>query len=213
MVRCAGGKVCSNLRELLEAARSVPDAVLEHHMMRCALEDYFELYEFPNDFARWCWNSLGDQALGEQLGLIDPYQQSSLVELRATLVNLIEDRLWHLQQVPWCRKGMELHLLESRLVVYDTGERIDTVASLAEALERMSLRSIYYHVHEAHRRSGHSDDFSLWLETLGTSRALVEKIRSIDFYFLNLGQLREEILQALRQYLAAPAVLQREAVP
>ena len=59
LVRCATGRVCSNLRELLEAIRTVPDAVLEHHMMRCALEDHFELHEFPNDLARWCWTRLG----------------------------------------------------------------------------------------------------------------------------------------------------------
>ena len=38
-------------------------------MMRCALEDHFELYEFPNDLARWCWDSLGDQELAEELAL------------------------------------------------------------------------------------------------------------------------------------------------
>lgn len=32
LVRYATGRSCSNLRELLEAIRSVPDAVLEHHM-------------------------------------------------------------------------------------------------------------------------------------------------------------------------------------
>ena len=73
LARLATGRSCSNLRELLEAIRTVPDTVLEHHMMRCALEDHFELDEFPNEFARWCWDSLGDHLLGEQLALIDPY--------------------------------------------------------------------------------------------------------------------------------------------
>jgi hypothetical protein len=39
--------------------------------MRCALEDHFELDEFRNEFARWCWESLGDHLLGEQLAHID----------------------------------------------------------------------------------------------------------------------------------------------
>ncbi len=53
LTRCATGRVCTNLRELFDALRVVPDAVIEHHMYRCALEDHFELYEFPNDLARW----------------------------------------------------------------------------------------------------------------------------------------------------------------
>ena len=76
LARCAIGQSCSNLRELLTALHSVPDNVLEHHMLRCPLEDHFELYEFPNDLARWCWDALGDHVIGEQLGLVDPYRHS-----------------------------------------------------------------------------------------------------------------------------------------
>ena len=139
LIRCATGRVCSNLRELLDAIRTVSDAVLEHHMMRCALEDHFELHEFPNDLARWCWTSLGDHVLGEQLGLVDPYHLPSTAGLRALLVNLIEDRLWGLDHVPWSRPGLELQLIESRLIAYDTGERIFTPAALVEAIERMPV--------------------------------------------------------------------------
>ncbi len=200
LARCAAGRVCSNLRELLEAVRSVPEVVLEHHMMRCALEDYFELYEFPNHLAHWCWNALGDHVLGEQLGLVDPYQHPSMEALRTTLVSMIEDRLWGLERVPWCRPGMELHLVQSRLVTYDTGERILTPAALAEAIERMSTRSLFYHVHEARRRTaGSTDDFSSWLEAFGVDAALVGRLRRIDFYFLNLNQLRQEFSRVFQE--------------
>ena len=205
LVRCASGRVCSNLRELLEAVRTVPEAVLEHHMMRCALEDYFELNEFPNDLARWSWFALGDQALGESLSLVDPYRYSEIAELRSALVNLVEDRLWGLDRVPWCRPGLELHLVHSRLVAYDTGERIPSPAALAEAMERMPLGSLFYHVHEARRRTaGRSDDFSQWLENFGAAPGLVARIRAIDFYFLNLSQLRQELCQVLGQSLHDP---------
>ncbi|MHB1035879.1 MAG: DUF5752 family protein [Pirellulales bacterium] len=208
LVRCATGRACSNLRELLDVVRTVPDAVLEHHMMRCTLEDHFELHEFPNDLARWCWAVLGDNVLGEQLALVDPYRQASTGALRATLVNVIEDRLWGLDHVPWCRPGMELYLVESHLIAYDTGERIMTTAALAEAVERMSLRSLFYHVHDARRRTaGQSDDFSSWLERLGADACLVATLRGIDFYFLNLSQLRQALIEAFQHYIAeAPPV-------
>jgi hypothetical protein len=208
MVRCATGRACSNLRELLEAIRTVPDTVLEHHMMRCALEDHFELHEFPNDLARWCWTVLEDNVLGEQLGLVDPYRQSSTAGLRAALVNVIEDRLWGLDHTPWCRPGMELHLVESHLIAYDTGKRISTPAALVEAIQRMSLRSLFYHVHDARRRTaGQSDDFSQWLEKGGAEASLITALRGIDFYFLNLSQLRQALNDAFHRYVAeAPPV-------
>jgi len=212
LVRCATGRTCSNLRELLEALHTVRDAVLQHHMMHCALEDHFELHEFPNDLARWCWTVLGDNVLGEQLALVDPYRQPSPAALRAALIDVIEDRLWGLDRVPWCRPGLELHLVESRLIAYDTGERVSTPAALKEALERISLRSLFYHVHDARRRTlGQADDFSMWLEKCGAEASLVTALRGIDYYFLNLRQVQQAMIEAFRQYVAEAPPVARSA--
>jgi hypothetical protein len=210
LVRCALGRTVTNLRELLDGVRTTSDAAIEHHMVRCALDDHFELYEFPNDLARWCREALGDAALGEELGLIDPYQHASVASLRAALANAIEERLWGLERVPACPPGLELHLIESRLVAYDTGERFSTPAALAAALPLLSKRSLFYHVHEARRRSPERfDDFSGWLEQYGADAALVAKLRAIDFYFLNLNQLRREIIEVFRQYLPEPEAVMK----
>jgi hypothetical protein len=148
--------------------------------------------------------------LGEQLGLVDPYKHPTIAALRAALVNVLEDRLWGLERVPWCRPGLELHLVESHLIAYDTGERVSTPAGLVEAVERMSLRSLFFHVHEARRRTaGGTDDFSLWLESCGADPPLVARLRAIDFYFLNLSQLRQEILDVFRQHLLEVAAAAR----
>src|SRR6516225_3486059 len=103
LARYAIGRSCNNLRELLEAIRTVPDMVLEHHMMRCALEDHFELHEFPNDLARWCWEALGDRTLAEELSLIDPYSSPAIRDLRNTLVNALEEQLWGREHTHGCR--------------------------------------------------------------------------------------------------------------
>jgi hypothetical protein len=202
LTRFALGKYCSNLRELLEAMRTVPDPVLEHHLIRCVLDDHFELNEFPNDLARWCWEGLGDQVLAEQLGLLDPYQSGGITAARAAIVDAVEDRLWTLERVPWCRPGRELHLVQSRVISYDSGEHFTTPAALAEAFPRIPLRSIFYHVHEAHRRGdGGSDDFSSWLELAGAKPEMVRQWRAVDFYFRNLTQLRHEYVAIFRQHL------------
>jgi hypothetical protein len=208
LARMPIGRSCSNLRELLEAIRTVPDMVIEHHMTRCALEDHFDLYEFPNDLARWCWDMLGDHVLAEELGLVDPYQHASIESLRAELVNLIEGRVWGLDRMPTCQPGLELHLVGSRLVAYDTGERLPTPAALFETLPRLSLRSFFYHVHNARRRSlGRTDDFSNWLECYGADPSLVARLRGIDVYFLNLDQLRDQMVEAFRDYSSNPEVV------
>ncbi len=202
LVRQATGSSCSNLRELLGVVRSAPDGVIEHHLMRCVLENDFELHEFPNDFARWCWNALGDHALGEELGLIDPYRHATMPMLRATLEDTIDRQLWTTGATFAARPGLELHLVESRLVAYDTGVRLTTPRALLAALPAMPVRALFYHVHDARRRTeGRTDDFSAWLESGGADDALVAAVRHIDFYFLNLNQLRDELIRTLQQHL------------
>ena len=102
--------------------------------------------------------------MAEELALLNPYSCADIEALRTELVNVIEDHVWALDRIPWSRPGLELPLVESRLVAFDTGERFSTLSRLAEALPRMSRRSLFYHVHEAFRRNG-VDDFSSWLES------------------------------------------------
>jgi hypothetical protein len=178
--------------------------------MHCVLEDHFELYEFPNDLARWCWEALGDRLLGEQLGLIDPYRHASMAALRATLIDVIEERLWGSERVAWCRPGLELYLLDSRLVAYDTGQSFATPVAMAEAVDRISLYSLYFHVHEGRRRTaGRTDDFSEWLANYGADPKLVEDLRKLDFYALNLSQLRLAIQEVFRRHMTLEPILQK----
>ena len=67
-----------------------------------------------------------------------------------------------------------MYLIGSRLIAYDTGERVETPAALVDAIEDMSPRSLFFHVHDARRRTaGQSDDFSLWLEQCGAEASLI----------------------------------------
>ena len=98
----------------------------------------------------------------------------------------------------------------SSVIAYDTGERFATPAGLAASVPTMPRRSLFYHFHEARRRSAERiDDFSLWLEQYGADPPLVAKLRAIDFYFLNLNQLRREIIEAFRQYLPEPEAVMK----
>ena len=100
--------------------------------------------------------------------------------------------------------------MESRLVAYNTGQVFETPVALAEAVGRLPLRSLFCHVHEARRRTGgQTDDFSHWLAAYGADAALVDHLRKIDFYALNLSQLRTAIQEVLQLHLGMdPALLQ-----
>ena len=136
LVRCATGRVCSNLRELLEAVRTRagrgPGA--SHDALRPG--GPFRTARVSQRLGPLVLDGPGRQRAGRTTGPGRPLPAAVDRGPAAALVNMIEDRLWGLDRVPWCRPGLELHLVESRLIAYDTGERIATPAALLEAIER-----------------------------------------------------------------------------
>ena len=187
LARRAVGQSCSNLRELLTALRNVPDNVLEHHMLRCPLEDHFELYEFPNDLARWCWDALGDHVVGEQLGLVDPYRHPSHVGPACQTRGDYRKSAVDYRNV--CRgaaPGSELHLWPA-CGGLRYGQHITTPVELAEAITEFA-RSLFFHVQKPTPHGRAVDDFSHWLAQYGRTHRWSTNCGTIDFYALNLSQ-------------------------
>ena len=60
-------------------------------------------------------------------------------------------------------------------------------------------------------RAGRSDDFSNWLESYGADPALVARLRKIDAQFLNLNQVRDQIIDAFRECLPVPQPMLKAA--
>ena len=213
LVRCATGRVCSNLRELLEAVRTVPDAVLEHHMMRCALEDHFELHEFPNDLARWCWTVLGRQRAGRTTGRGRP--------LPATVDGRLARGAGQRDRGPAVGPGPRA------VVPPGPGTAPDRIAAdrLRHGRAHLSRRRPSWRPSSGCRRGrcsststmrgggrpGNRTISPLWLEKCGADASLVATLRGIDFYFLNLSQLRQALVEAFRHYVAEAPPVARSA--
>lgn len=194
-----------NLRELRERIAAAPESVLYHHFFETRLRPTFDDPFYRNDFAVWANMRLRDPILAERLGIIDPYAFDSIEMLRASVLEIIDDRLAEAMFLPWTAPGQEFFFMEARTVVFDTGERLQHPRELAAAIRRMSSGSIYYHFLEGRRRPPHGkDDFTTWLweeeKFAGYSRA----IGSIDFYFRGLPQIREALVAAIEKVEDAP---------
>jgi len=57
------------------------------------LRSTFDNPDDRNDFAVWSKLYLGDRVLAERLGILDPYEYSSLGELRGATLEVIDERL------------------------------------------------------------------------------------------------------------------------
>jgi hypothetical protein len=193
------GLRAGNLRELIDRVRSVPLEVIHHHLHRTPLSHRFGVWDYPNDFALWAARSLEDLALAEKLASLDPYAFTSLEATREAIVDLLEEHLDGLPNVPWSRPGFEFHFATGYFIALPGEREVWTVAELRNALSEVPLSSLYYHFHEARLRvaGDESDDFSRWIEEQFGAHPAVAPLRGIDFFFYSLEDLRQRILMIL----------------
>ncbi len=180
--------------------RTVPGAVIYHHTHHFLVQHQYLSPEPPNDFAYWVSNILLEERLGEELAAVDVLRFSTVRDLRNALVQVIQgflDRSSNLRTAP---PGEEFHFMQSVSYVIPTGIRVTSLAEFREGLERVSLRSIAYHMFDARLRLERGDnDFSRWLEQCLGEHSLAESLRKIDPYTYTQEGLRRRLLNLVGQ--------------
>lgn len=197
-----GAEIAMNLRELRERVAVCSEQSLFHHFCEVVLRPTFDHPDYRNDFAVWAERYLRDRILAERLGIINPYDFSSMEDLRTTVLDILDERLYEVTYIPWAHRGDEFMFLQAVTVVFETGLRLKTFEEFAAALRGFSRGSIYYHFVESRRRTPErTDDFSVWLATLGPQLTpLIEELKTIDFYYLTLAELHDTLCQVVGRY-------------
>lgn len=202
--RMAGIDTALNLRELRERVKVCPVECLFHHFCETVIRPAFDDPEYRNDFAIWASRDLRDRVLAERLGVINPYTLSDFEELRATVIEIIDDRLAELPNIPWVPKGQDFRFMQAVTVVFDTRHKLHAPADLRRKLPHMSLSSIYYHFVESRRRTENGmDDFTAWLTGFGSeTKRVVNALSRLDFYFLTLPTLKRDLVDVVNRTIA-----------
>lgn len=197
------GRKAINLRELLESVREVDEAVLYYHLLQSRLTLSQPEVEYPNDFAMWAATALQDARLAEKLSSFDPFEYGDLAQVRQAMVDILEEYLWDLPNVPWARPGLEFHFCAASTVVIRSEISAANFREFCQALQNVGLDSLYYHFFEARWRLEvrDTDDFSYWIGTNFDLPDLVAAIRAIDVYFYTLPEIRTTLLNLVHQHV------------
>lgn len=190
------GKKAGNLQGLLEFLKEIPPSSVYYHTHR-----YLEQHQFlspvpPNDFAYWVRGILGERVLAERLSSIDILEFKSIEELRAALIEIIEG---HVCEYPACEvrevpPGYEFHFAKSITFVLPLGIEAWTLEEFLEALKRVSIHCLYFHMFDSRLRLGRGEnDFSLWLKNELEEYELAQKISGLDPYANTMEGLRQKI--------------------
>jgi hypothetical protein len=207
LIAIATGEKAQNLRELRDHLRDTHPGALYYHFWGGLLRPHFDDPEYQNDFAVWASRNLHDSKISEQLSIIDPNVFDNIEDLRHEVIEIIEQRLYETEYIPWAKTGQEFHFIRSQIVIFDTGISLSDPGKFLDIIPKMSLGSIFYHFIDARRRSHENrNDFSIWLKTFGTRyKELRESLDKIDPYFTTLNELRREIDSVFHKYIKGGA--------
>lgn len=194
------GLKASNLRELANILKDVPDSVVYYHTHIFVEEHDFLVPEPANEFALWVSNTIDDKILGERLAAIDNSEFSTMGALRDRLVSMIEEHLNlvvrpedALRNAP---NGMEFHFVKAVSVILPTDYVAHDLREFVEVLRKLSQGSLYFHLFESRLRLGRGrNDFSTWLEDDLGEKELAAQVARLDPYNYTLEGLRSALIQ------------------
>jgi hypothetical protein len=195
------GRTACNLSELLEGIQASPGASIYYHTHRFLQQHHYLSPEPPNDFAFWVTQSLGLDALGEQLSSIDTIQFRSLKDLREAFVRILAGYLeGGNSQATACPLGEEFHFLSCRTFILPTNREARTPREFVEVLKTVSIDSLYFHMFESRLHLERGDnDFSVWFASLGLEK-LAQALAQLDPYTITLEGLRKKIIGMVSAY-------------
>ncbi|MBI4187542.1 MAG: mechanosensitive ion channel family protein [Chloroflexi bacterium] len=194
------GLKAKDLRQLVDILREAPDAVVYHHTHRF-LQEYHYLTPAPsNDFAIWISDALGDEVLGETLASVDTFEFPNLGALRERLVGIIEEYLAKGSNSREAMPGSEFHFMKSVSVILPTHYVARDIREFVEALRKISLDALYFHMFESRLRLGRGlNDFSIWMQDSLGEAELGDQIARLDPYSYTLEALRLALIQLIEK--------------
>ncbi len=190
----------TNLPELLSGLKEVPDSAIFYHTHRFLEQHHFLSPEPPNDFAYWVTTALQDDRLAEKLAAIDTVRFNTIRDLRDKLARTVEAHLAQSKNRREALPGDEFYFLQSVNFVLVTPYEAWNLGEFAEALKKVSVRSLYFHIFEARLRPPLGrNDFSEWLEKSLNEPQLARAIEVMDPYTQTLEGLRARILHLIQK--------------
>ncbi|MBI3317281.1 MAG: hypothetical protein HYZ85_04685 [Candidatus Omnitrophica bacterium] len=197
------GLKAKNIKELLYHVKTVPGSVIYHHTHHFLQQHQFLSPEPPNDFAYWVTEALNETKLGERLASINICDFSSIRAIRDQIAGIIENYLSSSKgSLKEANEGEEFHLMKSVSFVFPTPYAASTLEEFRNALKKISIHSLYFHIFEARLRlESSSNDFTSWFELIGENE-LARKMLKLDPYTHTMERLREKLIRFIEDRLS-----------
>ena len=192
----------NTLLELLDALRECPEDSIFQHTFRTLEEHHFLRAGFSNDFAHWALTACNEPSLAEALASVDVREFTSIAELRARFVQILEKYLREDPEAGTRVADETLYFCAADIVVMPTSIQAHTLHEFTEGIRRVSVHSIHHHFIEARLRIKlMSNDFSQWLHEDAGLTETARALNRIDIYTATLEDVREQMVRIVERAL------------
>lgn len=197
------GLTASSLRSLWTGIQKASGSSIFYHMHHSLLRRHFTTSDHMNDFARWVWLHLNQPALAEKLACVDPWEFTSVRQVREKLLEYLSGYVGEMETFMRVSERDEFQFIKLRSLVFPTGMVATDLRSFRDCVKKVGHGSLFYHLIEARLRLGHrSNDFSEWLSDSLKQDELAEQINNLSPYAYNLWQLRSKIIELVEARLS-----------
>lgn len=197
------GDPARTVHGLLQRIEDAPASGIHFHTHHTYLLRPFIGSHYLNDYANWSSEHLRDERLGERLSMVLPSQFEDVEELRAALIDVLENHLSELgteQRV--IGKSDPFTPMDGRTFALPSGPRAHTLKEWVRQLEKATLHSIYYHFYEIlwyEEQAREKLDPASWMRSIGEDEA-AEAIESFDPFSWNLNEFRHDLIETMRKF-------------
>jgi hypothetical protein len=189
------GRKASTARELLDGIRAVDGSSIFHHTFHFLYQTQYVIGQPASDFAYWTDVILLDHGLAERLSAVNPVEFSTIRSLRERLLCVIEEHLAERECTARAPDNMDFYFMRANSVVVRTPYTASDLPSFRDALEKISIGSLYHHLFESRMKPGvRLNDFSDWLEDHLGLPALARQVARLDPFFFTLEEIRKRLL-------------------
>lgn len=194
------GERANTLEELVALLRRCTGSAIFYHVFQSYRERYFSIQKYHSDFAQWISTSLEEEALAEQLGVLDIRDFRSIRSLREAMVQRIEGHLERNPELKGRRSRTPFFFCQSISVVLPTPHVAWSLEDFYRIVGKIGLGSIHYHFIQARLRLGmDSNDFSCWFRSTLKKDRLASRLEAIDIYLQSLDRIRDTILKYVQE--------------
>jgi len=184
----------ATLAQLLTGVTLASELSIFYHLHQHFLVDPNILPEYPNDFARWVGERVGNGVVAERLANLNLFRAANLQEVRREITVMLADYLAHNGDSRHVQPGHEFIFCQPRIIVLPCPQSARTPEEFLEAIRTVDVLSIAYHLFESKIvPMGARNDFTQWFEAMGLT-ALADQLDTFDPYLNSLEDNRNYLV-------------------